>query len=157
MKKLLLYFPVLLLVLVFVYQQYHIAFNHLSPWRGGGFGMYTTFHPSNNYIKITFYLPQEQTYSFTAYKGEWGKAGFQLKIFPHFDNFKTLADQIRKLQWVYTDFNRNEIITLPQGSSVRPELKLNPDSLTLSVYKPKPFSKSLQIKKEHLKSETFAW
>ena len=156
-KKNIVSLPVTLLILVFFIQQYHIEFHQLSPWRGGGFGMYTTFHPQNNFLKITFFLPNQQKYTFTSYPGEWGEEGFRTKIFPHPRNYKELARKIKQLRWAYASFEKKEIITASASANVPKSLLLQPDSIKISLLRPRPVSKKLNITTEQLNSMTFDW
>ena len=156
-KKNIVSLPVILLIFVFFIQQYHINLYCLSPWRGGGFGMYTTFHPQNNFLKITFFLPKQQEYTITSYPGEWGEEGFRTKIFPHPRNYKALANKIKQLRWAYASFEKKEIITASASANVPESLLLQPDSIKISLLRPKPVSKNLDIIVEQLNSMTFDW
>ena len=156
-KKFALLLPVILLSSVFFIQVYNKNTSQLSNWRGGGFGMYSTFHPSNRFIRISFMLPSKEVYSFTSYKGEWQQVGFKTKIFPSLSNFKELESQVKKLQWVYSNYQKNQIAVVEPGTPVNPDLILKPDSLKIEIYEPFLTGKELELEKKLIASSVNTW
>lgn len=132
-KSILPYFPFIVLIVVFWVQGYNQFMHQLSPWRGGGFGMYTSFHPKNRMIRISFILNKKENYSFTAYPGEWGKTGFKTKLFPSPGNFKKLAQKIEALEWIYTDYSYTEIEGVSPSKNIPEALLFRPDSLKIEL------------------------
>jgi len=157
LKKIILLLPVVMLITVFCAQVYNKNTVHLSNWRGGGFGMYSTFHPSNRFIRVSFILPDKETFSFTSYKGEWGVIGFKTKILPSLSNFNELRLKIKELQWVYSNYERNQISVTELGKPVNPNLILKPDSLKLDLYEPVLTGKGLELEKKMIASHIYTW
>lgn len=156
-KKFTLLLPVILLSSIFLIQVYNKNTSQLSNWRGGGFGMYSTFHPSNRLIRISFIMPNKKVFSFTSYKGEWRKVGFKTKIFPSLSNFKELEVQVKKLQWVYSDYQKNQISVVEEGAPVNSDLLLKPDSLKLEIYEPFLTGKELELEKKLIATSVNTW
>lgn len=157
LKKIIFWWPVLLLSGVFCTQVYFKNTAQLSNWRGGGFGMYSTFHPSNRFIRVSFILPNKELFSFTSYKGEWRTVGFKTKIFPSLSNFKELEVQVKELQWVYSNYQKNQISVAEAGESINPDLLLKPDSLKLEIYEPQLTGKELELEKKLIATFVNTW
>ena len=147
-KKFILLLPVALLGGVFCTQVYNKNTVQLSNWRGGGFGMYSTFHPSNRFIRVSFILPDKEAFSFTSYKGEWQSVGFKTKIFPSLSNFKELEAKVKELNWTYSNYSKNQIVVSQDGEPIHPDLILMPDSLKIEIYEPVLTEKNLTLEKK---------
>lgn len=149
--------PIFLLLVVFSYQIFNVKQHGLSPWRGGGFGMYTNFHPANRFIRITFRLADNSSYSFTSYKGEWGALGFKTKLFPHPDNLDALIEKIKALKWVYTDFNRNNIKGISPWEQHPDVLNLSPSSIEIEILEHVHANGLLALKNQTIKKYAQNW
>ena len=97
MKKAILYLPTLLLVAIAVNQLILANFFNLSPWLGGGYGMFsTTDVGSNRHIHI--YAKSEGIIKELIYPKELSDLALRTKSFPTDRNLIVLAQRISEIE-----------------------------------------------------------
>lgn len=95
MKGLLLKYGLpLLIISVVITQFYQVYFHNLSRWKGGGFGMYSTFHPTSRQIwaKVNNRMVHINTGNDSLKR--LGRAILMLQINPDLVHCKTLAHKL---------------------------------------------------------------
>jgi hypothetical protein len=84
----------LLIVSVVLIQFYQVYFQNLSPWKGGGFGMYSTYHPASRQIwakvntRVIHIQPGQDSLR------RLGREIFALKINPDKENTTAFAHRL---------------------------------------------------------------
>ncbi len=97
MKKSILYLPTLLLIAIAVNQLILANFFNLSPWLGGGYGMFsTTDVGSNRHIHI--YAKSEGIIKELIYPKELSDLALRTKSFPTDRNLIVLAQRISEIE-----------------------------------------------------------
>ena len=97
MKKSILYLPTLLLIAIAVNQLILANFFNLSPWLGGGYGMFsTTDVGSNRHIHI--YAKSEGIIKELIYPKELSDLALRTKSFPIDRNLIVLAQRISEIE-----------------------------------------------------------
>jgi len=96
-KKSILYLPTLLLIAIAVNQLILANFFNLSPWLGGGYGMFsTTDVGSNRHIHI--YAKSEGIIKELIYPKELSDLALRTKSFPTDRNLIVLAQRISEIE-----------------------------------------------------------
>ena len=97
MKKVIAYLPVVLLVLIAVNQLILANFFNLSPWLGGGYGMFsTTDVGSNRHLHI--YANSEGIKKELIYPRDLKDLALRTKSFPTDRNLNSLARTISQIE-----------------------------------------------------------
>ena len=148
------YLPTLVMLLVIGFQLSQVYMHKLSPWRGGGFGMYSTIHHNQRKIRVTLYTDSGEPYTFISYTGEWGIVGDKARIYPHPSYMKDLAQQIHEKDWVYFP-NTGGIRVADTNERVPSQYHLKIDSTQIDIWEPKLLDKPLNIGINPIKSTVY--
>lgn len=145
------FIPILCMVGVIFFQLYQVHVNGLSPWRGGGFGMYSSIHHNQRKIRVSLYTRQGEQFSFVSFKGEWGKLGDKARIYPNTSNMQHLAQTIHDKTWVYMP-KSGGIRVAEENENIPPQYLLQIDSTQVQVLAPKLLDQKLNIGIQTIKS-----
>jgi hypothetical protein len=112
-------------IVIFSNQLYRVSWYGLSPWKGGGFGMFSSVdRPENRFLKIYLrvdgeYVPAQamQGWGDTLLESKFGRDALALSTEPTQGKLERLVRQISAEPWILTTDRR--ITWLPTGSDGR--------------------------------------
>lgn len=107
---------VLLLLAIAIAHQVIAGPGRLSPWKGGGFGMFATLEsPASRFVRVQ--LATEQGRFAVSIPPKLSAEVSQLKTWPTEGRTQKLAERLAALRWVTLD---------PKGENILPYLGLQP-------------------------------
>ena len=122
------YLPVLILVIVAVFQLAMSNFSDLSPWKGGGFGMFSSLkNPGMRrvHVRLNFADGQEKLVS----SKQFSKMAVydQLRSFPKETKLLEFLEEIKLLKWKHRHGDSDEYLRINSlgQSAVEIEVEIN--------------------------------
>lgn len=98
-NRFLIYAPTAILIIVAAIQAFRVSNQDLSPWKGGGFGMFSTIDaPTSRYI--AGYLITENELVPIAIPQEYQKEHVYVCTLPSMDSLKHLAEMMAPRIWI---------------------------------------------------------
>jgi len=138
-------YPSLLLVVVAFYQYYRVLMHHLDPWKGGGFGMFSSMNSLDKHrLSITLVMTDGQVKQFPLDKimngfssvGEVARLRRELVVEPSFERLKHIASILSSIEWVavrrsvpVSDIrseNSEDAVSFHPRSHVSPDVEARP-------------------------------
>lgn len=148
------YLPVLIMLSVIGFQISQVYMNELSPWRGGGFGMYSAIHHNQRKIQVTLHTHSGERYSFVSYRGEWGMDGDKARIYPTSFHLDHLGKVIHEKAWVYSP-NTGGIRVADPNENIPAQYQLKIDSTQIDILEPKLLNDPLNVGISQIKTRVY--